>query len=103
MAGLLDALVLKRMVDAYTARRDGTPRAGAPPEVVLETPASVREQRLRTEIARHIAKYEDRMGIAFGTLNGEILRRFKVPRDEMTEQQLQRVWACLQTLYPLPA
>lgn len=103
MAGLLDALVLKRMVDAYNARGAGAQPAQDPPEVRLETPASVREQRLRTEIATYIARYEDRMGSAFGTLNGDILRRFKVPRDEMTEQQLQRVWACLQEFYPLPA
>ncbi len=102
LAGLLDPIVLKRTMDSFHMRKACGEAVTPDMPPLPDTPGSRRERLLRKSIATYTGRFESNTGVAFGTLNSEILRQFKTARDEMTEEQLKRVWEWLHDLYPLP-
>jgi superfamily II DNA or RNA helicase len=64
------------------------------------TPSQV-ESQLRQCIENHNRSYEGRNKLQHGTINKEIKIRFGKSRDDMTEEELKRVWGWVQTSYPI--
>lgn len=73
-----------------------------------ETPASVHravtvsdaEEKLRTRIENAARRIDATTGQPFGTTNRDLVRRFGKSRDDMTNDELQKVWAYLNSRYP---
>jgi superfamily II DNA or RNA helicase len=64
------------------------------------TPSQM-ESQLRQWIENHNRSYEGRNKLQHGTINKEIKTRFGKSRDDMTVEELKRVWGWVQTNYPI--
>jgi superfamily II DNA or RNA helicase len=60
------------------------------------------ESQLRQCIENHNRSYEGRNKLQHGTINKKIKTRFGKSRDDMTVEELKRVWGWVQTNYPIP-
>lgn len=69
-------------------------------EVNVLIPSTI-EDRLKHSIEQHNRKYETRNQISYGTINTKIKRKFGKSRDDMSKEELQRVWGWVQKEYPL--
>ncbi|MEH1921455.1 DEAD/DEAH box helicase family protein [Nostoc sp.] len=59
------------------------------------------EEKLRQSIENHNRKYEYQNQQPYGSINKEIKKRFGRPREEMTIEELKRVWAWIQQNYSI--
>ncbi len=59
------------------------------------------ESQLRLCIENHNRRYEGRNKLPHGTINKQIKTRFGKSRDDMTVEELKRVWGWVQTNYPI--
>ncbi|BAT55513.1 DNA or RNA helicases of superfamily II [Nostoc sp. NIES-3756] len=69
-------------------------------EVNVLIPSTI-EDKLKHHIEQHNRKYERRNQISYGTINTKIKRKFGKSRDDMSKEELQRVWGWVQKEYPL--
>lgn len=69
----------------------------------IEVRPSDEERQLRKTIENYTRQWERRKGMAWGFVNGQIVRQFRKSRDAMTIGELKGVWQWLQKNYSLEA
>ena len=69
-------------------------------EVNVLIPSTI-EDKLKHSIEQHNRTYEKRNQISHGTINTKIKKKFGKSRDDMSIEELQRVWGWVQKEYPL--
>lgn len=65
---------------------------------IMETPAE-RMDRLRNDIQKICSGYEFKKNLPHGSVNKMVKKKFKVPRAEMTEDQLRKVLEHVERVY----
>ncbi len=73
----------------------------APVETPPAIPPSQEEAAFRRDIEKHIRSYEYENSIRYGTINADIVSRYRKKRDTMTLDELRIVWVYVQSKYPL--
>jgi superfamily II DNA or RNA helicase len=56
---------------------------------------------IRNKIENYVRYYTAKNGMEFKTINGEIVKEFRKSRKAMALEELRRVWAWLQSKYPM--
>jgi hypothetical protein len=56
---------------------------------------------IRDKIENYVRRYTAKNGMEFKTINGEIVKEFRKSRKAMALEELRRVWAWLQSKYPM--
>lgn len=100
-AGLLgiSPIQFKQAIAFYQSNQ---PIGDTPAEFNDLTPSAI-EEKLRGSIEDHNRKYEGQNQLSHGTINKEIKARFRKSRQDMTIEELKRVWAWVQENYPIKA
>lgn len=98
-AGLpgISPIQFKRACEIYNSYQ---PISDTPAEFRDLTPSET-EDKLRQSIEDRNRRYEFQNNIPSGTLNKEIKARFGKSRQNMTIEELKRVWAWVQEKYPI--
>lgn len=93
----VSVIQVKQLFEIYHSSQ---PINGTPSEFRDLTPSEI-EEKLRQSIENHNRKYEIHNQLTYGTLNKEIKTRFGKGRQEMTIEELKRVWAWIKEKYPI--
>ena len=93
----VSVIQVKQLLEIYSSSQ---PISDTPAEFRDLTPSEI-EEKLRQSIENHNRKYEIHNQLTYGTLNKEIKTQFGKGRQEMTIDELKRVWAWIKEKYPI--
>lgn len=85
---------------AIEIRQSHKPVSNTSSELSDMTPSEI-EEKLRQAIESHNRQYERQNNMEHGTLNTQIMIQFGKSRNQMTIEELKRVWAWVQEKYPI--
>jgi len=91
---------LKRFMESYNTRRI-SPEVYADSSNQESLTPSEELSIIRDQIEKYVRYYTAKNGMEFKTINGEIVQEFGKSRTAMALEELRRVWAWLQSNYPM--
>ncbi|NER05498.1 MAG: hypothetical protein F6K17_24370 [Okeania sp. SIO3C4] len=96
----ISTIEMKRIIDAYNQTTGETNSEEIITIKEILTP-SEEEEKVRKEINNYVNRYTAINQLEPKAINTEIIKFFRKSRNQMTLEELRRVWAWLQDRYPM--